>query len=321
MGSDRESDTRFVKRLATEKGFELVGVAEANPLDDEVEHLREWLSRGYQASMRWMESNVDKRADPGLVLDGARSVISLGKNYYTPFQHEAFSAKISRYAWGDDYHLVLGKILKEYVAELSSKFPANKFIWYSDTGPVMDKAWARRAGIGWIGKHTNVINREIGSWIFLAEVITDLDFVYDLPETDHCGSCRACIDACPTDAIVEPYVVDANRCISFLTIENRDETIPAGLIPKLDNWLFGCDICQDVCPWNRKFATTSDEQSFLPREENLNLKPRDIHLMNRDEFAERFRRSPVRRAKYEGLQRNAAALSAAPQSKEQKSDE
>ena len=315
MSDDRRSDTAFIKRLASEKGFELVGIAEACRLDEESAHLAEWLSRGYQATMRWMETKSDRRADPGRVLEGARSVVSLGKNYYTPSQHAESSAKISRYAWGDDYHLVIGEILKGLVAELSARFPANKFLWYCDTGPVMDKAWACRAGIGWIGKHTNVISRRIGSWIFLAEIITDLDLHYDSPETDHCGSCRACIDACPTDAIVEPYVLDANKCISFLTIENRDDAIQVGFASKLDNWLFGCDICQDVCPWNRKFATPSDDPAFTPRGENLNLKPQDIHLMTREEFAERFRRSPVKRAKYEGLQRNARALISASRSR------
>lgn len=308
MSDDKKTSTSFVKQLASEKGFDLAGIAEACRLDEESAHLAGWLSRGYHAAMRWMETNADKRADPVRVLEGARSVVSLGKNYYTPSQHSDSSAKISRYAWGDDYHLVIGEILKEMAAELSARFPGNKFLWYCDTGPAMDKAWARRAGIGWIGKHTNVINRRIGSWIFLAEIITDLDLDYDLPETDHCGSCRACIDACPTNAIVEPYILDANKCISFLTIENREDTIPGEFVPNLDNWLFGCDICQDVCPWNRKFATSSDDPAFLPRGENLNLKPQDIHLMTREEFAERFRRSPVKRAKYEGLQRNAGAL-------------
>ncbi len=316
MSSGKKTDSGIVKRLASEKGFELVGIAEVCRLDEESAHLTEWLSRGYQATMQWMETNTGKRADPGNVLDGARSVVSLGKNYYTPFQHADSSAKISRYAWGDDYHIVIGTILKDLVADLSAKFPGKKFLWYCDTGPVMDKAWARRAGIGWIGKHTNVISRQIGSWIFLAEIITDLELEYDLPETDHCGSCRACIDACPTDAIVEPYVIDANKCISFLTIENRDGSIPAEFVPNLDNWIFGCDICQDACPWNRKFAAPSGDPSFLPRGENLNLKPQDIHLMSREEFAERFRRSPVKRAKYEGLQRNARALTAASNSQE-----
>ncbi|MGO9481888.1 MAG: tRNA epoxyqueuosine(34) reductase QueG [Candidatus Kryptoniota bacterium] len=235
-------------------------------------------------------------------------MISLAKNYYTPVNYEVSCLKISRYAWGDDYHSVVGAMLKKYVDRLRGHFPENKFLYYCDTGPVMDKVWAQRAGIGWIGKHTNVINPEIGSWIFLSEVITDVVCDYDLPEADHCGSCRACLDACPTEAIVEPYVLDASRCISFLTIENKDEIIPDSLASKVDNWVFGCDICQDVCPWNKKFQAPTDNPAFEPREENLNLKAGNIHLMSRDEFAERFRQSPVKRAKYEGFRRNAEAI-------------
>lgn len=316
MSEGRSADARFVKTLAERMGFDLVGIAKAELLGPESKHLHEWLSRGYQATMKWIDSREEKRADPARLLENARSVISLGRNYYTPFSHDAGTAKISRYAWGDDYHKIIGDALKSLVTELRGNFPEKAFTWYCDTGPVMDKAWAQRAGIGWLGKHTNVINRKLGSWIFLAEIITDLDLEPDLPAVDHCGSCRACIDACPTDAIVEPYVLDSNKCISFLTIENRDDFIPDGLVPQLDNWLFGCDICQEVCPWNRKFETPADDPAFYPREENLNLKADDVHLMSREEFAERFRRSPVKRAKYEGLQRNAKALSAASQSKE-----
>ncbi len=310
----RSADAGIVRDLAGRMGFDLVGIAEAERLGPESEHLREWLSRGYQATMKWMDRSEEKRADPAGLLENAKSVISLARNYYTPFKHADGTAKISRYAWGDDYHLVIGDALGKMVEELRAGFPGNKFTWYCDTGPLMDKAWAQRAGIGWIGKHTNVINRSLGSWFFLAEIITDLDLEPDEPAVDHCGSCRACIDACPTGAIVGPYVLDSNKCISFLTIENREDSIPDELMPKLDNWLFGCDICQDVCPWNLKFETPTDSTAFRPRAENLNLKASDVHLMNREEFAERFRRSPVKRAKYEGLQRNAKALSVASQS-------
>lgn len=241
-------------------------------------------------------------------MDGAKTIISLGKNYYVPVNHDKNFLKISRYAWGDDYHSVINAMLRKYATRLQEHFPNNEFLYYCDTGPVMDKVWAQRAGIGWIGKHTNVINREIGSWIFLAEVITDVVCDYDIMEIDHCGSCRACIDACPTEAIVEPYVLDANKCISFLTIENKDGKIPTELASKFDNWIFGCDICQEVCPWNKKFQTPTDNAGFAPREENLNLKAEDIHLMSRDEFWARFRKSPVKRARYEGLQRNVEAI-------------
>jgi epoxyqueuosine reductase len=199
-------------------------------------------------------------------------------------------------------------MLKRYVGRLRGRFPENNFLYYCDTGPVMEKVWAQRAGIGWIGKHTNLINQEIGSWLFLSEVISDLRCDYDVPALDHCGSCRECIDACPTEAIVEPFVLDANRCISFLTIENRDDAIPEKYLSKFDSWVFGCDICQDVCPWNLKFQTPTDERAFAPRDENMNLKPGDIHLITKENFEERFRGSPVKRARYEGFQRNARAI-------------
>lgn len=298
----------FVKSAAVEEGFDLVGVAEAKRLKTESERLTQWLSRGYHATMNWMSRDVEKRADPSKLLTGARSVISLGKNYYVPVDHQAGTAKISRYAWGEDYHIVIGNMLKRYVGRLSEKFTGKKFMHYCDTGPVMDKAWAQLAGVGWIAKHTNVINQEVGSWIFLAEVVTDLECRYDEPAVDHCGKCRACIDACPTDAIVEPYVLDSNKCISFLTIENRDSRIPDELVSKMDNWVFGCDVCQDVCPWNKKFQKGTNESAFSPREENLNLKAEDVHLMTREDFSARFRQSPVKRAKFEGFQRNARAL-------------
>ena len=297
-----------MKEAAAEEGFDLVGIAEAKSLDEESRHLKEWLNRGYHGTMNWMERSFEKRSDPCKVLDKARSVISLGKNYYSPETYPDGVAKISRYAWGDDYHVVVGEMLKKYVGKLQREFAANKFVSYCDTGPVMDKVWAQRAGTGWIGKHTNLINREIGSWIFLAEVITDLECEYDIPAVDHCGDCRKCIDACPTGAIVEPYILDANKCISFLTIENKNETIPDGLASKLESWVFGCDVCQDVCPWNDKFQVPTDNPAFAPRKENLNLKAEEIHLITGDEFAERFHRSPVKRAKYVGFRRNAEAI-------------
>lgn len=297
-----------IKSMAYEEGFDLVGISAALPLDSESERLKEWISRGYQAGMTWMDRTLEKRSDPRKVLQGARSVISLARNYYHPAAYPAASAKISRYAWGDDYHVVMEDMLKGFVRRLEERFQGKKFLHYCDTGPVMDKSWAQRGGIGWIGKHTNVINAAIGSWIFLAEVISDLECEYDVPAVDHCGTCRACIDACPTEAIVEPYVLDANRCISFLTIENRSDSIPGEFEPNLNGWLFGCDICQDVCPWNIKFQTETDEASFAPRRENLNLKAMEVHLMTRENFQDKFRGSPVKRAKYEGLRRNADAL-------------
>ncbi len=303
-----EGISGFIKEAAFAEGFDLVGIAAAEPLVEEAGRLREWIDRGYHAKMGWMAKDGGKRTDPSKILAGARSVISLAKNYYVPVSHPAGTAKISRYAWGDDYHEVVTEMLKRYTGRLTERFPDKKFVHYCDTGPVMDKVWAQRSGLGWIGKHTNVISRNIGSWIFLAEVITDLECDYDAPAVDHCGSCRACIDACPTDAIVEPYLLDANKCISFLTIENREDEIPEQTAMKFEGWLFGCDICQDVCPWNEKFQIETGEAAFRPREENLNLKAEEVHLMTKEEFSARFRKSPVKRAKFEGLRRNARAL-------------
>jgi epoxyqueuosine reductase len=306
MGKDSAD---IIKGLAKEAGFDLVGITKAEHLAEASIHLKEWLSRGYHGTMKWMEANFEKRVDPDKVLSGARTVISLGKNYYTPINYVDGCLKISRYAWGDDYHVVLGDMLKKYVGQLQNCFPNNKFLHYCDTGPVMDKVWAQRAGIGWMGKHTNVINRKVGSWIFISEVISDLECnCYDLPEVDHCGTCRKCIDACPTEAIVEPYVLDANKCISYLTIENKEKEIPAEFSSKFDNWIFGCDICQEVCPWNQRFSVVTDNSAFLPREANLNLKAGDFHLISREEFDKKFYKSPVKRAKYEGFLRNIRAI-------------
>ncbi len=310
----------YLKRTAHEQGFDLVGVSEAQFLNDASRNLGEWLSRGYHAGMEWIRRNPERRTDPRLVLEGARAVISLGKNYYVPVERDDASLRISRYAWGEDYHVLIGKMLDGYIEKLQSEFPVNHFKCYCDTGPVMEKAWAERAGLGWIGKHTNLINRQIGSWFFLAEVITDLDCRYDGQGMDHCGTCKACIDACPTGAIVEPYVLDSNRCISYLTIENRDSLIPEELASKLGNWVYGCDICQDVCPWNKKFQMPSEENAFIPRVENLNLKQEEVHLMTREEFSVRFHQSPVKRARFEGFMRNVRAARELPNTREQTGD-
>jgi epoxyqueuosine reductase len=219
-----------------------------------------------------MSKNFEKRKDVKKILPNAKSVISLGLNYYTPdsYSEEESKGKISRYAWGKDYHLIIWAMLDELENELKKVDPAFESISYVDTGPVMDKAWAVRAGIGWLGKHTNVINREIGSWFFIANVITNIEFDYSEQIPDFCGSCTACIDACPTNAIVKDYIVDANKCISYLTIENKKD-ISEELKGRCDNWLFGCDICQDVCPWNQKFSVETLLKDFHPQNKELNL--------------------------------------------------
>ena len=304
----KERLTERVKQKALELGFTSVGIARPEHLSGEFAHLTEWLRRGYQGSMEWMERNGEKRRDVSKVVPGAKSVISVAMNYYTDKQHsnDSGTGKISRYAWGDDYHKVLERPLDRLSAFLEEQVPGSHSRRYVDTGPVMDKAWAVRAGIGWLGKHTNVITRDFGSWVFLGEIITDVELEADEPIADYCGSCTACLEACPTDAIVEPYVVDSNLCISYLTIEHRGD-ISGELKPKFENWVYGCDICQDVCPWN-KFQKITVEGSFEPREANLAPKLTDLAEIPQEEFTKRYKGSPIKRTKREGLRRNARAI-------------
>jgi epoxyqueuosine reductase len=288
-------------------GFDLVGFAKADFLIQEADQLQQWLDKNYQAEMDYMSKNFDKRKDVKQIFSNAKTVISLGLNYYTPDQYsnDALNGKVSRYAWGKDYHLIIWAMLDELEEALKKIDPAFESISYVDTGPVMDKAWAVRAGIGWLGKHTNVINREIGSWFFIANIITNYEFNYSEPILDFCGTCTACIEACPTNAIVKEYVVDANKCISYLTIENRGQ-IAEEFEGKFDDWLFGCDICQDVCPWNQKFPVETLIKDFHPVNKEFNLT--EVLGMNEEEFREKFRTSPIKRAKLTGVKRNATFL-------------
>ncbi len=255
--------------------------------------------------MAWMARNIEKRVDPANIVQEAKSVICVAMNYYTPVRHSSDKAhgKISRYAWGDDYHDVLGERLKLLWTWMQQEFPGVDGRYYVDTGPVMDKVWAQRSGIGWIAKHTNVITSDFGSWVFLGELITTLDLEYDKPAIDHCGDCTLCIEACPTKAIVEPYVVDAKLCLSYLTIEHRGE-IAGEVSDHFENWIYGCDICQDVCPWNRKFAAETTEERFAPREWNVAPDLHDWKDMSPGEFSEKFKGSPIKRTKRDGLSRN-----------------
>jgi epoxyqueuosine reductase len=298
-----------IRRKGRHLGFSHVGFARAEKLEREAGLLREWLGRGYQAGMQWMERNIARRIDPREIVEGAESVICLAMNYYTPHAHseQKTHGKISRYAWGDDYHDVMGERLQELEDWLQREFPGVRTRRYVDTGPVMEKAWAVRAGIGWLGKHSNVITRDRGSWVFLGEVITTLPLDYDDAIDDYCGTCTACIDACPTGAIPEPYVVDSKRCIPYLTIEYRGEELPSESHGGLGRWVFGCDICQDVCPWN-SFAIETGENAFEPREGALQPGLRDLSEISDDEFRARFRGSPVARAKARGLRRNARTV-------------
>lgn len=302
--------TKLIKERAELEGFEKIGITRAEPLSREALRLNEWLNRGYHGNMEWMGRNRELRTDPSSLLPGAKSVVVVAKNYFTPDQHsdDAGTGKVSRYAWGDDYHDVIGAKLRSLLAWIKDQAPEVEGKVCVDIQPMMDKAWAVRAGLGWLGKHTNVITRELGSWIFIGELLlnVELDYDDDVIE-DHCGTCTLCIDACPTQAITEPYVLDSTKCISYATIELRDEQLPPSISERLNGWFYGCDICQDVCPWNR-FAEETEEVRFAPRPGNVNASLNDVATLTHDQYIERFRGSAMKRAKLFGLQRNARAL-------------
>jgi epoxyqueuosine reductase len=298
--------TSYVKDEALRLGFSKVGVARAETLLEEGDRLGEWLARGYHASMGWMARTPEKRSDPDLVLPGVRSIVSVALNYHTggPHPDDPSVGKISRYAWGDDYHAIVLRRLELLMTAILARAPGARGKVYVDTGPVMEKAWAERAGIGWRGKHTNVITKEYGSWVFLGELLLTVPLIYDAPAVDHCGTCTLCIEACPTDAIVAPYVVDSNACISYLTIEHRGD-IARELGERFDRWIYGCDICQDVCPWNHRFTQGSTIQEFQARPVNERPTLDAITTLTDAKFSEQYRNSPMKRTKRSGLVRNA----------------
>jgi epoxyqueuosine reductase len=305
---------QIVIAKAKEVGFDIVGFAKADIIENESEKLKLWLEKGHQADMDYMVRNFEKRKDIKKVLRNAESVISLGLNYYTSEQYSEVKqdgktslplGKVSRYAWGKDYHLIIWNKLFDLEFKLKQIDPKFESISYVDTGPVMDKAWAVRAGLGWLGKHTNVISKEQGSWFFIANIITNCKFEYSDQILDHCGDCTACLDACPTNAIVQEYVVDANKCISYHTIENKND-IPKELKGKFENWIFGCDICQDVCPWNQKFSEPTSIRDFYPKTKEITLD--EALKMDNSDFKKRFAESPIKRTKLKGLKRNAKFL-------------
>ena len=297
-----------IQQKAIALGFSKVGIAKAES-GVEAERLQEWLALGYQADMAWMTN--PKRQDITQVMEGVKSVICVALNYYTPHQHSGDRnvGKISRYGWGRDYHKVLTKKLKALATWLNAQGEHIQTRYYVDTGPIAEKAFAQRAGIGWIGKHSNVITRDYGSWLFLGEVLTNLELEPDTPHTDHCGTCTRCLDACPTGAIAQPFVVDANRCIAFHTIENKDEQIPDAIATNLQNWVAGCDICQDVCPWNQRFAQETLESDFLPFSYNIEPPLEDLATMTEQEWDQNFTGSALRRIKRDRWQRNAKTVS------------
>lgn len=306
--------SRAVKERARLEGFHKVGIVSAALLEEETPRLKEWLARGYHGEMSWMARDVEKRLDPRKLFPPARSIVVVALNYYTPDQHQKKSTtgKVSRYAWGDDYHDVLKTKLESLLSWIREQEPQAEGKICVDIQPTLDKAWAVRAGLGWLGKHTNVITPEFGSWVFIGELLLNLELEpdHDAME-DHCGTCTLCIDACPTQAITEPYVIDSNTCISYATIEVRAAELPKEVEPHLSGWLYGCDICQDVCPWNR-FEQPTDETRFAAREGNVNADLDDIMELTPETYAQRFRGSAMKRAKISGLQRNARALLSDP---------
>jgi epoxyqueuosine reductase len=307
---DAHAFSSQLKDRAVSLGFEKVGIVPAKPLEQERDRLNEWLARGYHGTMNWMARHTELRTDPGKLLPEARSVVVVALNYYTPKEHsgEETAGKVSRYAWGDDYHDVVREKLRTLLTWIQQEAPGTNGKVCVDIQPMMDKAWAVRAGLGWLGKHTNLITPEYGSWVFIGELLLDIELEYETEVIeDHCGTCTLCIDACPTQAITEPYVVDSNKCISYATIELRDPEIPTEIAENLEGWLYGCDICQDVCPWNR-FEQATEASRFLPRAGNVNASLPAILNMSHGEYVERFRGSAMKRAKLAGLQRNARAL-------------
>jgi epoxyqueuosine reductase len=304
-----DSLSQQIKTQARAIGFHAVGIAAIDPslTQTAAQGLQSWLDLGYQADMAWMSD--PRRQDIYKVMPNAKSVIALALNYYTPYQRPQSPAygKVARYAWGRDYHKVLVRKLKQLTGWLTDRTEGVESRYYVDTGPIQDKFWAQTAGIGWIGKNGNVINREYGSWIFLGEIVTNLSLIADTPHTQHCGTCTRCISACPTDAITESYVVNANRCIAYHTIENRAPTLPPEIATNLQGWVAGCDICQDVCPWNQRFAQPTDVVDFQPNPELLAPKLTELATITDSIWDVRLRSSALRRIKPDMWRRNAHA--------------
>lgn len=296
--------TPFIKRRAAELGFMACGISRAEFLEEDAPRLENWLHQGRHGQMAWMENHFDKRLDPRLLVDGAKSVISLLLNYYPPqeAQQPDDTLKISKYAYGRDYHFVIKDKLKTLLADMQAEIGQISGRCFVDSAPVLDKAWARKSGLGWVGKNSNLITPGAGSFYFIAELIVDVELDYDHAIQDYCGTCTRCLDACPTQAITEPYVVDGSKCISYFTIELKGQ-IPSEMGGKLGNWVFGCDICQDVCPWNR-FSQPTPEAQFQANPQLKELTATDWQDITHELFTELFRQSALKRTGYEGLKRN-----------------
>ncbi|VAV85613.1 Epoxyqueuosine reductase [hydrothermal vent metagenome] len=298
----KHQHTNLIKTEAKRLGFLSCGISEATFLEEEAPRLENWLNQNMHGEMQYMENHFDKRLDPTKLVEGSKSVISLLLNYYPENQQTQNSYKLSKYAYGTDYHFVIKDKLKSLLSFIQDEIGEVYGRAFVDSAPVLDKAWAAKSGLGWIGKHSNLLTEQVGSFYFIAELIIDLDLEYDTPTTDHCGSCTACIDACPTQAIVEPYVVDGSKCISYFTIELKEQ-IPNTVKGQFDDWMFGCDICQDVCPWNR-FSKSHNEPLFNPHPELLSMIKKDWEEITQEVFSKVFQKSAVKRTKFSGLSRN-----------------
>ncbi|MFT5860678.1 MAG: epoxyqueuosine reductase [Flavobacteriaceae bacterium] len=299
-----EKHTALIKQKALDLGFMYCGVSKADFLHEESARLENWLKNERHGKMDYMANHFDKRLDPRLLVDDAKSVVSLLLNYFpSETQEDPEAPKLSKYAYGQDYHFIIKDKLKELFAFIHEQIGEVGGRMFVDSAPVLDKAWAKKSGLGWIGKNSNLIHPKHGSFFFIAELILDIDLVADGPMKDYCGTCTACIDECPTDAIIEPYVVDGSKCISYLTIELKDELLPSEFRNNMDNWMFGCDVCQDVCPWNR-FSKPHQQNAFQPHENLLKMSKADWHDLTEEVFQELFRKSAVKRTKFNGLKRN-----------------
>ena len=303
MIENKAKYTKQIKSEAQRLGFLSCGISKAGFLEDDAPRLENWLKNNMHGEMQYMENHFDKRLDPTKLVENSKSVISLLLNYFpTEIQKDKTAPKLSKYAYGTDYHFVIKDKLKSLLQFIQEEIGEVKGRAFVDSAPVLDKAWAAKSGLGWIGKHSNLLTQQVGSFYFIAELIIDLELDYDLPVTDHCGSCTACIDACPTQAIVEPYVVDGSKCISYFTIELK-ENIPNDFRGQFDNWMFGCDVCQDVCPWNR-FSKSHSEPLFNPHPDLLSMSNKDWEEITQDVFSKLFKKSAVKRTKFSGLTRN-----------------
>lgn len=304
--SAKNKHTELIKAESKRLGFLSCGISKAEFLEDEAPRLESWLEKNMHGEMQYMENHFDLRLDPTKLVPDSKSVISLLLNYFPKETQKEQTYKISKYAYGTDYHFVIKEKLKQLLHFIETEIGAVHGRAFVDSAPVLDKAWAAKSGLGWMGKHTNLLTKQLGSFYFIAELIVDLNLEYDNPVTDHCGSCTACIDACPTQAIVEPYVVDGSKCISYFTIELKNE-IPKDVAGKFDDWMFGCDICQDVCPWNR-FSKSHNEPLFDPNPKLIDMSKKEWEEITEEVFQQLFKKSAVKRTKFSGLKRNITFL-------------